>query len=94
MYLKKEGIKMHYSYKTKGTCSQRIDFDINDNIITNVTFFGGCDGNTKAISALTDGLTVDEIVNKCGGISCGFKNTSCGDQLAQAVKEAYAQSDK
>lgn len=85
---------MHYSYKTTGTCSRQIDFDIDGDIVTNVKFFGGCDGNTKAISALTDGLTVAEITKKCGGIRCGFKNTSCGDQLAQAVTEAYEKNEK
>ena len=85
---------MHYTYKTKGTCSQQIDLDINGDIVTNVVFLGGCNGNTKAVASLVDGLTVDEIVKRIGGIQCGFKGTSCGDQLAQAVKEAYAQSDK
>lgn len=85
---------MHYSYKTSGTCSQQIDFDINGDIITNVSFQGGCNGNTKAVASLVDGMTVDYIVEKCGGIRCGFKNTSCGDQLARAVKEAYEQESR
>jgi uncharacterized protein (TIGR03905 family) len=85
---------MHYTYKTKGTCSQQIDLDINGDVITNVSFLGGCNGNLKAVSSLVDGLTVDEIVKKCGGIQCGLKNTSCGDQLAQAVQEAQALSTK
>jgi uncharacterized protein (TIGR03905 family) len=84
---------MHYSYKTKGTCSQQIDLDIDGDVITNVSFLGGCNGNLKAVSSLVDGLTVDQIVKKCGGIRCGLKNTSCGDQLAQAVQEAYAQEN-
>lgn len=86
---------MNYSYKTKGTCSQQIDFEINGDVITNVKFYGGCDGNLKAIPKLVDGLTADQIAEKCAGIQCGFKNTSCADQLARAVleaKEATSQS--
>lgn len=80
---------MRYSYKTKGTCSTQIDFDINGDVITNVVFTGGCNGNLKAIPRLVDGMTVDYINQKCSGVICGFKNTSCADQLARAVKEAY-----
>ncbi len=83
---------MNYTYKTKGTCCTKIDLDINDNIITNVKFYGGCDGNLKAIPILVDGMTVDDIEKKCKGIKCGFKNTSCADQLACAVREAYNQA--
>ncbi len=79
---------MKYSYKTKGTCSQQIDFDINDDVITNVRFYGGCNGNLKAISKLIEGLTADQIAEKFAGIQCGFRNTSCADQLAKAVLEA------
>lgn len=85
---------MKYSYHTKGTCSQQIDLEINDNVITNVKFYGGCDGNLKAIPALVNGMTVDQIVEKCSGIQCGFKNTSCADQLAKAVLEAREMSTK
>lgn len=80
---------MKYTYKTKGTCSSSIEFDINGDIVTNVVFHGGCDGNLKAIPKLVDGMTVDYIENKVKGIKCGFKNTSCADQLASAVREAY-----
>ena len=79
---------MKYTYRTKGTCSQQIDLEINDDIITNVKFYGGCDGNLKAIPILVEGLTVDQIAEKCAGIQCGFKNTSCADQMAKAVLEA------
>ena len=79
---------MKYTYRTKGTCSQQIDLEINDDIITNVKFYGGCDGNLKAIPILVEGLTVDQIAEKCAGIQCGLKNTSCADQLAKAVLEA------
>ncbi len=83
---------MRYSYKTKGTCSQQIDMEINGNVITNVKFYGGCNGNLKAVSTLVDGMTVDEIQDKLSGIQCGMKGTSCGDQLAHAVREAYEAS--
>ena len=79
---------MNFSYKTKGTCSRQIDREINDNIVTNVVFYGGCDGNLKAIPRLVDGWTADQIAEKCSGVLCGFKNTSCADQLAHAVLAA------
>lgn len=79
---------MKYSYKTKGTCSQQIDLEINNDIITNIKFYGGCNGNSKAISKLVDGLSVDQIVEKFAGIQCGFRNTSCVDQLSKAVLAA------
>lgn len=80
---------MKYSYKTKGTCSTQITFDIDGDIITNVQYTGGCNGNLKAVRSLVEGLTVEQIENKLGGIQCGVKSTSCGDQLAKAVREAY-----
>ena len=79
---------MTYSYKTKGTCSQRIDFDWEDNTVHNITFIGGCNGNTKGVAALCEGLTVDQIEERLKGIQCGVKGTSCVDQLATAVREA------
>lgn len=75
------------TFKTKGTCSQTIDFDIVDGKVTNVKFSGGCNGNLKGIGALVEGMTPAEVVDKLSGITCGFKNTSCPDQLAQALKE-------
>ena len=80
---------MEYVYKTKGTCSSQIKFDINGDVITNVVFTGGCDGNLKAVPRLVDGLTVEQIESKIKGIQCGFRGTSCADQLARAVREAY-----
>lgn len=80
---------MRYTYKTKGTCSSKIEFDIDNDIITDVTFTGGCNGNLKAVRSLVDGLTVDQIEKKVSGIRCGMKSTSCPDQLAKAVREAY-----
>ena len=83
---------MRHTYKTKGTCSSQIDLEINGDIVTNVVFYGGCNGNLKAIPILVDGMTVDYIEKKCSNIKCGFKNTSCADQLAHAVREAYEAS--
>lgn len=78
----------HYTYRTQGVCSQKIDFDLDGDVVKNIRFFGGCDGNLKAISILADGMTVDEIENKLLGNKCGFKNTSCADQFARAVRKA------
>ena len=80
---------MHYQYKTKNTCSQLIDFDIEGDKITNISFYGGCNGNLKAISKLVDGWTVFQIEEKLKGNTCGGRSTSCADQLATAVREAY-----
>ena len=79
---------MEYIYKTNGTCSREIKFEINDGVITNVSFVGGCNGNLKAISKLVDGMTVEQIENKLKGNTCGFRSTSCADQLAVAVRKA------
>lgn len=80
---------MEYSYKTSMVCSQQISFNIDGNIITNVSFLGGCNGNLKAISKLVDGMTVEEIEAKLKGNTCGRRPTSCADQLAKAVRKAY-----
>ncbi len=80
---------MDYSYKTSGTCSVRIDFHIEGDVITNVRFMGGCNGNLKAISKLVEGMTVDQIEGYLKGNTCGSKPTSCADQLAKAVRKAY-----
>ncbi len=80
---------MRYSFKTSGTCTRQIDFDINDNIITNVTFYGGCPGNLAAISRVVEGKTVEEIEELFKDIKCGSKPTSCSSQLAIAVRQAY-----
>lgn len=81
-------IKMHYSYRTSGTCSSMIDFDIIDGKIHNIAYTGGCNGNLKAISSLLEGADVDFAIERLSGIHCGFKDTSCGDQLARALKKA------
>ena len=79
---------MQYSYKPHGVCARMISFDIEDNIVNNISFSGGCSGNTKGVSALAEGMTADAIIEKLSGIRCGFKGTSCPDQLAKAVAEA------
>lgn len=76
------------TYKTKGTCSQEISYDIVDGKVTNVSFLGGCNGNLQGISKLVEGLTPEEVIQRLEGIKCGFKSTSCPDQLAQALKSA------
>lgn len=76
---------MTYSYKTSGTCSVKIEFEINDNILSNVRFYGGCNGNLKGISSLCEGMEISEVINKLDGIKCGYKSTSCPDQLAKAL---------
>ena len=85
---------MSYAYKTSGTCSSMIELDLDGDVVHNVRFTGGCDGNLKAIPALVEGLTVAEVEQKIGGIRCGFKNTSCGDQLAKACRAALEASQK
>ena len=80
---------MHYDYKTQGTCSQMISLDIEGNVVKNIQFMGGCNGNLKAISKLVEGSTVEEIEEKLSGNTCGGRPTSCADQLAKAVRAAY-----
>ena len=77
---------MQYTYKTKGTCSQMISFEIEDGKVKNVQFFGGCNGNLKGIAALVEGMDAQEVISRVEGIKCGMKATSCPDQLAQALK--------
>jgi len=79
---------MTYKYKPKGVCSAEITFDIEDNIVKNVTFRGGCSGNTQGVAKLCEGRDANELVKLLDGIKCGFKNTSCPDQLAQAIRFA------
>ncbi|MBE6902714.1 MAG: TIGR03905 family TSCPD domain-containing protein [Ruminococcaceae bacterium] len=80
---------MRYEYKTENTCAQIISFDIDGNIISNISFSGGCNGNLKAISKLLDGATVERIEEQLLGNTCGRRPTSCTDQLARAVRKAY-----
>lgn len=80
---------MVYEYKPKGICSRKITVELDGDIVKKVQFEGGCNGNTQGISRLVEGMTVEQIKEKLSGVKCGFKNTSCPDQLAKAVTEAY-----
>lgn len=80
---------MHYTYQPRNVCSRQIDFEIEGDVITNVRFTGGCNGNLKAVSKLVDGMTVDRIEEVLRGNTCGANYTSCADQLARAVRAAY-----
>ncbi len=79
---------MNYTYKTKGVCTQQVSFDFDGEIVTNVQFVAGCNGNLKAIASLVDGLSPEEIIKRCEGITCGPRETSCTDQLTLGLKEA------
>ena len=78
---------MQYTYKTKGVCSTTIIIDVEGDTVTGVRFIGGCNGNLQGISSLVSGMKVDDVINKLENIRCGFKNTSCPDQLAKALKQ-------
>ena len=79
---------MAYQYRTKGVCSRNISFDILDGKVTDVRFEGGCAGNTKGVAALVEGMDAEEAIRRIEGITCGFKGTSCPDQLAKAIRQA------
>lgn len=81
---------MAYVYKTKGTCSRSISVDLEGKTIKRVAFEGGCDGNTKGIAELVVGRNIDDVIGRVKGTTCGKKPTSCPDQLAYALEEAYA----
>lgn len=85
---------MTHSYKTRGTCSRQIDFEIENGMVKNVSFFGGCNGNLKGIGALVEGRPAEEVIALLKGMKCGFKNTSCPDQLAQALEKALDDENK
>ena len=80
---------MRFDYQTQGTCSKTISFEIEGDVVRNVTVLDGCDGNLKAVSTRVDGWTVEEIEAKLAGIICGQRKTSCADQLAKAVRAGY-----
>lgn len=82
---------MEYKYRTRGTCASEITFDLEDGIVTNVSFRGGCNGNLKAISKLIEGKDAAEVADILEGNTCGFKNTSCADQLSIALRKALAE---
>ncbi len=79
---------MQYTYKTTGTCSREISFEIVDGKLHNVVYFGGCNGNLKGIGSLVEGMDIDDVIARLEGTTCGGKPTSCPDQLARALKEA------
>ena len=78
---------MKFTYKTKGVCSSSIELEIDDGIVKSVKFTGGCNGNLQGIGSLVEGMKVDDVIKKLSGIKCGFKGTSCPDQLAEALRE-------
>ncbi|MDR0434552.1 MAG: TIGR03905 family TSCPD domain-containing protein [Gracilibacteraceae bacterium] len=82
---------MRYSYKTRGTCSKEISFDLDGQVVRDVRFTGGCDGNLQALTVLTEGMTVEQIEAKLRGIDCDGRGTSCPDQLARALRAALAE---
>lgn len=77
---------MEYTYKTSGTCSREIHFEVEDGKLKNVRFVGGCNGNLKGIGALVEGMNIDDVIARVEGISCGGRPTSCPDQLSRALK--------
>ena len=78
---------MKYTYRPTGVCSQMFEFEINeDNVVESLQVLGGCNGNLKGISSLLIGMKIDDVINKLEGIKCGYKNTSCPDQIAKALK--------
>ncbi len=81
------------TYKTKGTCSKSIEFEVENDIVTSIHFIGGCDGNLKGICKLVIGMNINEVIERLSGITCGFKSTSCPDQLSIALKE-YKENNK
>jgi uncharacterized protein (TIGR03905 family) len=82
---------MKYTYYTQGTCSSQIDMEVDDQgILRDVTFYGGCHGNLQGISVLVRGMKASDVISKLQGIRCGYKNTSCPDQLATALRQALA----
>ena len=88
LYLYGVIFRAQYTYKTSGTCSKEIIFEVEDGIVTSVTFVGGCPGNTKGVATLCKGRPVNELITLLEGIKCGPRPTSCPDQLAKALKQA------
>ena len=84
-------MKKHIEYKTQGTCSRAVIVDTEDGVITDCSFVGGCSGNTQGVAALVKGMKIDEAIARIKGIKCGFKNTSCPDQLAKALETALSE---
>ena len=85
---------MVYTYKTRGVCASTINFEIDNGIVSNVSFIGGCNGNLKAVAKLVEGMEAEKLISILKGNKCGFKQTSCADQLAKAVRAAYDSQNK
>lgn len=85
---------MNFSYRTRGTCSQEILFEIDGTAVHNISFIGGCNGNLQGISRLVEGMQLDEVIERLDGIHCGMKETSCPDQLANALRQAKKQLEE
>lgn len=83
---------MEFDYKPQGVCAQKLNFELDGDIVKNVSFLGGCNGNTKGIAALVEGMKAEDVIARLEGTKCGFKNTSCPDQLAKALKLALAKT--
>lgn len=73
-------------YKTSGTCSREIQYEVENGIVKNVKFIGGCNGNTQGVAALVEGMKIEEVISRLKGIQCGMRGTSCPDQLAKALE--------
>ena len=84
---------MKFTYQPRGVCSRKIDLSIEDGVVKAVSFTGGCSGNTQGISRLVEGMPAQEAIKRLAGIRCGFKSTSCPDQLAIALENAVAEND-
>ena len=87
-------LKMKYTYYPQGTCSQVIEFEIIDGAVHNVQYYGGCDGNTQGVGRLVEGMKAEEVIQRLEGIRCGFKPTSCPDQLAKALRQALSEAPR
>ena len=81
---------MKYTYRSKGVCSQMMEMDIEDNKLKSLKVTGGCSGNLQGIAKLVEGMDIDDVINRLDGVRCGFKSTSCPDQMAHALEEALA----
>ena len=85
---------MKHEYSPRGVCPTRLEFELDGNVVKNIKFHGGCNGNLKAVAALVEGMPVDEVIDRVSGITCGFKKTSCSDQLAHALVDAAEKEQK
>jgi len=83
----------HFVYRTSGTCSSKIEFDLDGEIVRNVCFTGGCNGNLKAIPRLIEGINANEVISRVKGVTCGPRNTSCADQLSRALEQALKETE-